>query len=164
MVPDKKLKRLHVEKTQNLTPTESFYAQPTDANIREWHFTLRGAPDTPFAGGLYHGRLMLPENYPLSAPDIYMMTPSGRYSPETKICLNATSYHQESWTPAFTIRVLLTGFAAFFCTNGDGEIASMTKTETERKKMAAESLDWRCPQCGPMKEIQDKVWEGKEFK
>ena len=35
---------------------------------------MRGAPDSEFEGGIYHGRILLPMEYPLKPPDIIMLT------------------------------------------------------------------------------------------
>ena len=43
-------------------------------NQFEWHFTIRGPPDTPFEGGIYHGRILLPTEYPLKPPNIVFLT------------------------------------------------------------------------------------------
>ena len=32
--------------------TEQYHAQPLEDNLYEWHFTIRGAPDTDFADGV----------------------------------------------------------------------------------------------------------------
>lgn len=41
-------------------PSPEYYASPLEDNLLEWHFTIRGPPDTEFAGGIYHGRIILP--------------------------------------------------------------------------------------------------------
>lgn len=43
-------------------------------NLFEWHFTLRGPPDTDFAGGIYHGRIVLPNEYPMKPPNLMILT------------------------------------------------------------------------------------------
>ena len=45
-------------------------------NLFEWHFTVRGPPDTEFESGLYHGRIILPPEYPFKPPSIMMLTVS----------------------------------------------------------------------------------------
>ena len=45
-------------------------------NIFEWHFTIAGPQDTPFEGGRFHGRLILPTDYPMKPPNIIIMTVS----------------------------------------------------------------------------------------
>lgn len=45
-------------------------------DIFEWHFTVRGPPDSEFEDGIYHGRLLLPTDYPLKPPDFIMLTVS----------------------------------------------------------------------------------------
>ena len=47
-------------------------------NIFEWHFTIRGPPDTEFAGGRYHGKITLPPEYPMKPPSIILLTVSYR--------------------------------------------------------------------------------------
>jgi ubiquitin-protein ligase len=40
----------------------------------DWHFTLRGPRDTEFVGGIYHGRILLPADYPFKPPNIMLLT------------------------------------------------------------------------------------------
>ena len=40
----------------------------------DWHFTLRGPRDTEFEGGIYHGRIVLPSDYPFKPPNIMLLT------------------------------------------------------------------------------------------
>ena len=59
-----------------LHPSSRYYAQPLEDDMFEWHFTIRGPDDTPFAGGIYHGRILLPADYPMKPPNIVFMTVS----------------------------------------------------------------------------------------
>jgi ubiquitin-conjugating enzyme E2 J1 len=95
-------------------------------NLFEWHFTLRGAPGTDFEGGRYHGRILLPSDYPFKPPDIILLTvraspstlttasfvfnvlccvcvqPSGRFAVNEKICLSISSFHPKNWQPSWS--------------------------------------------------------------
>ena len=146
MASAKYAKRIQKEIEQNKIAHENFEVHPLRDNDKEWHFTLRGVKETPFEGGLFHGKVILPENYPISAPDIYLLTPNGRYTLNTKICLNATSYHQESWSPQWTV------------TNGEGEISAMNSSDDQKKEFAKESVNWRCEHCGDLKDIAESAW------
>lgn len=42
--------------------------------MQTWHFTIRGPKGSPFEGGVYHGRIELPDEYPMKAPDFYFLT------------------------------------------------------------------------------------------
>lgn len=55
-------------------PTEEYHACPLDDNLFEWHFTVKGPPSTEFEGGYYHGRILLPSQYPMQPPNIILMT------------------------------------------------------------------------------------------
>ncbi len=43
-------------------------------NLFELHFTLPGANGTPFEGGIYHGVIKLPPEYPRKPPAIIFLT------------------------------------------------------------------------------------------
>jgi ubiquitin-conjugating enzyme E2 J1 len=45
-------------------PSSDYAAAPLENNIFEWHFTIRGPPDTDFHQGIYHGKIFLPADYP----------------------------------------------------------------------------------------------------
>ena len=150
---DKIIKRLEKETQDNKTPGETFYTQPLASNKYKWHFTLKGVPGSVYEGGLYHGLLDLPENYPLAPPNIYFHNPSGRYQPDVKICLNITSYHKESWSPIWGVRKMMEALTAYFVCD-EGGIGSVVETTEKRKKIAITSRNFVCPECGPLKEIE----------
>lgn len=43
-------------------------------NIFEWHFAIRGPSDSEFEGGIYHGRIQLPPEYPFKPPAFMLLT------------------------------------------------------------------------------------------
>ena len=55
-------------------PTYDYFAQPLSDNLFEWHFTVRGPADTDYDGGVYHGRIVLPPDYPMKPPNIIVLT------------------------------------------------------------------------------------------
>lgn len=54
-------------------PNENFIAGPVKDDLFTWHFTIRGADDTEFENGLYHGVIKLPTSYPLKPPSIMFL-------------------------------------------------------------------------------------------
>ncbi len=55
-------------------PSSRYYASPLEDNMFEWHFTIRGPADSHFANGIYHGRILLPTDYPFKPPNIVFLT------------------------------------------------------------------------------------------
>jgi ubiquitin-conjugating enzyme E2 J1 len=51
------VKRIMREAQELTQPTDQYHAAPFEENLFEWHFTIRGPSNTPFEGGLYHGRI-----------------------------------------------------------------------------------------------------------
>jgi ubiquitin-conjugating enzyme E2 J2 len=69
-------------------PPALIHARPLESNILHFHYVLEGPPGTPYAGGAYHGVLKFPSEYPHKAPSVLMYTPSGRFQPNTRICMS----------------------------------------------------------------------------
>ena len=55
----------------------------------------------PYAGGCYHGKITFPEQYPFKPPSIRMLTPSGRFQVNTRLCLSMSDFHPETWQPSW---------------------------------------------------------------
>ncbi|KAH7825007.1 putative Ubiquitin-conjugating enzyme 6 B (Ubc6B) [Monocercomonoides exilis] len=129
-------------------PDKEFYAKPLDDDIFEIHFTIRGPPDSPYSEGLYHGRLRLPSEYPYKPPELMFLTPSGRFSTHTKVCLTVTSFHPEEWRASWDIRTILIAIASFFTENAAGGVGALNYSEQECKKLAFGSKNFKCSICG----------------
>ncbi|KAF9317813.1 hypothetical protein BG003_000279 [Podila horticola] len=117
------------------------------SDIFEWHFTLRGPEDTEFEGGLYHGRILLPNNYPFAPPSLMFLTPNGRFELNKKVCLSITGYHPEYWQPAWGIRTVLVAVMGFLPTESKGAIGGLDTSVEARKALAVRSKAWKCQVC-----------------
>ncbi|KAL8989153.1 MAG: hypothetical protein Q9177_001899 [Variospora cf. flavescens] len=129
-------------------PDATIHAAPLESNLFEWHFTVQGPPSTPYASGMYHGRIILPPTYPLRPPSFRFLTPSGRFEVNREICLSISGHHEETWQPAWGIRTALWALRAFMEGGAKGQVGGMDMGEQERKRLAAESRSWRCQGCG----------------
>ena len=69
-------------------PSADMVAAPLDADILTWHYAFRGPPQTPYEGGVYVGKLKFPPAYPMAPPAVYMLTPTGRFQCNTRLCLS----------------------------------------------------------------------------
>ncbi|ETV96289.1 hypothetical protein H310_10459 [Aphanomyces invadans] len=143
------IKRIRADVREMMTdPSDQYSAAPLEDNMFDWHFTIRGPRDTEFAGGVYHGRILLPSDYPFKPPNIILLTPNGRFEVKKKICLSISAYHPEHWQPAWGVRLILEALISFMPTKGEGAIGALDFTPEERKALALESVRWTCPQCG----------------
>ena len=135
------------ELTKGARPDDFFVAAPMEDNLFEWHFSIRGPAGTAFDGGVYHGKIMLPAEYPFKPPSITLLTPNGRFEVGKKICLSVSAHHPEHWQPAWGIRTIITALIAFMPTKADGALAGLDYTDEERRELAARSHAWHCPSC-----------------
>eukprot|EP00588_Corethron_pennatum_P026989 CAMPEP_0194326888 /NCGR_PEP_ID=MMETSP0171-20130528/38760_1 /TAXON_ID=218684 /ORGANISM="Corethron pennatum, Strain L29A3" /LENGTH=354 /DNA_ID=CAMNT_0039086641 /DNA_START=5 /DNA_END=1069 /DNA_ORIENTATION=+ len=138
-------------------PSDQYCAAPLEDNMFEWHFTIRGPPDTEFEGGCYHGRIILPFDYPFKPPDIIFTTPNGRFQANAKVCLSISAYHPEFWQPAWGVRLILEALISFLPTPADGAIGSLSWTKTERRRLAKLSRNYRCGYCGNTAQLLPKL-------
>jgi ubiquitin-conjugating enzyme E2 J1 len=143
------------------THSNDYYAAPvSDSNLHEWHFTLRGPDDTPYANGLYHGRITLPSSYPLKPPTFRFLTPSGRFEQNKEICLSISNFHEESWNPAWDVRTALTALRPFMAAEPAGQVGGVRASSEIRRRMAGESRKWKCSECGG--KTMEEIMEEKE--
>lgn len=110
-------------------PSPLFHAAPLPSDMHIWHFTLRGYPESMYSKGLYHGIITLPRDYPLKPPDIQFFTPNGRFKCNSNICLSASGFHPESWTPLWKVRNLVEAIGAFMLSESNG-IGKMKASES----------------------------------
>jgi len=129
-------------------PSLDFAAYPLKDNLFEWHFTLKGAVDTEFEGGLYHGKIVFPSEYPFKPPNIIMLTPSGRFEVGKKICLSMTGFHPEQWQPSWNIRTICKALISMFEEKAKGAIAGIDVPKDQRRQLARKSRSWCCSICG----------------
>jgi ubiquitin-protein ligase len=110
-------------------------------NVKLFYFMLRPL-DEPYIGGLFIGKIELPDDYPKTPGSFYMLTPNGRFDINKKICLTNSSYHKENWTPSWSIRNMIMGVASIFIADDTSGISHIRDTKENRKKMAAESIQF----------------------
>ncbi|EJT52785.1 hypothetical protein A1Q2_04850 [Trichosporon asahii var. asahii CBS 8904] len=146
-------KRLQKEyMSMQKSPPPFIWAVPEEKNILDSYSGLRvklihqrGPPDSPYAGGEYHGLIWFPPDYrefwwsfiltdgpAFKPPDVKMFTPSGRFEPGVKICMSMTSY---TWNAAWSVATILTGLLSFMLS--DEITAGAVKTTDEQKRQLA---------------------------
>ncbi|KAI0917934.1 hypothetical protein AcW1_006928 [Taiwanofungus camphoratus] len=126
-------------------PPPFIWAVPDEKNILTWNYIIRGPPDSPFAGGEYYGVLLFPSEYPFKPPGIKMLTPSGRFQPDRKICFSMSDFHPGSWNPAWSVSTILTGLLSFMLSD-EMTTGSVTTTDADKRAYAARSHGWNVSQ------------------
>jgi ubiquitin-conjugating enzyme E2 J1 len=150
------------------SPDPTLSAAPLETNLFEWHFTITGPPSTPYADGIYHGRIVLPPAYPLRPPAFRFLTPSGRFEVNREICLSISGHHEETWQPAWGIRTALCAIRAFMSGDAKGQVGGLDMGAASRERLAKESRAWRCAGCGGrtneeiIKEVEQEWRENHE--
>lgn len=116
-------------------------------NILHIYFKFKGNEDSIYKNGEYICKIIHNPEYPLKAPDLFILTPNGRFIHNTKLCLTNTSYHQETWAPAaWNLETFINGFINVFHSDsrddrvGIGHIGE--RNETKIINLAKESVNF----------------------
>lgn len=123
--------------------TPKITVAPNEANILEMHYVIEGSAKTPYAGGTYHGKLLFPKDYPLKPPSVMMLTPSGRFQPNRRLCLSMSDFHPETWNPMWSVSTILTGLYSFMLDTAP-TLGSIETTTSQKQKYVRQSLEYNC--------------------
>ena len=86
----------------------------------------------------------------MSAPDILLLTPNGRFELQKRICIDGlTSFHAGSWQPAWGVRTAILGLRSFWMQGGEAlsAIGALDCGVEERTRLARLSRRWECGVC-----------------
>ena len=122
-------------------PPPGVIAEPDESNILKWHYVIKGPTDTGFEGGVYVGKLIFPNEYPMKPPGIMMLTPSGRFKCNTRLCLSMSDYHPESWNPMWSVATIIQGVQSFMASD-ELTTGGIKSSVTEHRRLAAESTEY----------------------
>jgi ubiquitin-conjugating enzyme E2 J2 len=121
---------------------------PNESNILEMHYVIEvgsaaSVGENPYAGGIYHGKLLFPKEYPLKPPGVMICTPNGRFQPGRRLCLSMSDFHPESWNPMWSVSTILTGLYSFML-ESNATLGSIETTTSQKRHMATVSLEYNC--------------------
>jgi len=122
-------------------PVPYVTAVPLPSNILEWHYAVRGPEKTPYEGGVYHGKLLFPKDFPFKPPSILMITPNGRFKVNTRLCLSISDFHPDMWNPAWSVATILTGLVSFMVEKTP-TLGSIETSDYTKRQLALQSLEF----------------------
>lgn len=138
----KLLERVNLEMKMLKRNRANFYQAICDEqDIRKFYFLLRPLHE-PYIGGLYIGYIYISDKHPYDAGEIYMLTPSGRFTVGTKICMDNTSYHRDNYSGVWNIMTIVIGFMSSFTSDDDSGISHIKDSTENRKNFAKHSIEY----------------------
>jgi len=138
------LQRLQRElKALRNEPVPGVHATPLPANMLEWHYVIEGPVGTAYSGGFYHGIIKFPQEYPFKPPSIRMLTPSGRFEPNQRICLSMSDFHPETWNCMWSVSSILQGVVSFMLDNSPA-VGTISTSDSVKKQLARVSMASNC--------------------
>lgn len=87
-----------------------------------------------------------------------MLTPSGRFQPDKKICFSMSDFHPGSWNPAWSVATILTGLLSFMLSD-EMTTGSVTSADRDKRILAARSHEWNRKQRNFMEAFPEYVGE-----
>ncbi|XP_050412371.1 ubiquitin-conjugating enzyme E2 J2 [Patella vulgata] len=119
-------------------PVPYVRAIPLPSNILEWHYVVQGPEKTSYEGGIYHGKLIFPREFPFKPPSIYIITPNGRFKCNTRLCLSISDFHPDTWNPAWSVATILTGLLSFMLEKSP-TLGSIETSDYTKRQLASQS-------------------------
>ncbi|KAF7983658.1 hypothetical protein HWV62_19543 [Athelia sp. TMB] len=74
-----------------------------------------------------------------------MLTPSGRFQPDRRICFSMSDFHPGSWNPAWSVATILTGLLSFMLSD-EMTTGSVTSSDGHKRAFAQRSHAWNITQ------------------
>lgn len=115
---------------------------PDENDILKWYFLIKGPEFSDYAGGYYIGTIIHNPEYPIKAPDFMLLTPSGRFNINKKVCLSNTGYHDDEWSPMWNIHSILTGLLSIMLEDKETGVAHIFESKESRKEKAKNSMEY----------------------
>lgn len=123
-------------------PLDNIQIAIKNDNMDSWYVKIHGLKEEEYIGGEYILEIIIPESYPQSAPDFRMLTPSGRFAINSKLCFSNSGFHPEQWSPIWNMRMIIMGFLSFFLEKASMGIGHITSTKEEKQQFAKQSIDY----------------------
>jgi ubiquitin-protein ligase len=122
---------------------QNLILRPAENNMLKWYFIIYNLDDTPFKNGVYFGKILLPDEYPLKPPDFIFITPNGRFEIYTKICTTFSAYHMDTYSSAWNILTMMEGLISHMTDLHDNKgIGSINSSDEIKKQLAESSMEW----------------------
>lgn len=152
----------------NSDPIKNIYVAFDEKDISNIHFLITGLSKAVngceegsyYEGGEFIGNVILPPNFPFSPPSVMMLTPSGRFEVDCKICTTYTNYHPDQWNPGITIHGFLNAFLSVMLCDKDiehgvGHLRDIPPAK--RKELAKQSIKYNQKKYPVLCEIFDQL-------
>lgn len=120
----------------------TYSAYPDKHDKLTWYFLILGPKDTQFEGGYYIGKIVHHEDYPDKPPNFYMLTESGRFLIDKKICISNTSYHSGEWNTSWTILSMIVAFTSIMTDRKEHGISHIHKDPEVQQEFARNSVQF----------------------
>lgn len=146
------LKRLQNELKDFKNPAynEWIVINPQD-NPLELHFTIKGGKGADYSEGIYHRKILFPEDYPNSSPPkIIFLNESGRFAIETQCTWLNSHDSNDKWNPNHHICRYIMGLYSFF-ESSENHTGRINSDSAIRQRLAKEIIYFVCPTCKEIK-------------
>ena len=119
-------------------PSNYYEAKPFFEDINIWYVKIKNLSEE-YTDGEYILKIDFSKEYPFKPPDYYMLTPSGRFEINRKICFSNSGYHSESWSPLWGIEQIIMGIISFFYERNSVGISHISNGSNEQRTIFAKS-------------------------
>ena len=134
----KELSLLNTDKVDGL----DIFPDPKD--FRHYNLRIRGPPGSPFESGVFEAEMLLPEDYPMSAPTVLFTTKIFHPNIDKlgRVCLDIL---KKNWTPALQMKAVMLSLQALLASPGEDDplnVEAGNLWKNDKKKAEATAREW----------------------
>lgn len=141
----KRINKELIELRSTVIPNVHVAVDPDD--MLSWYGMIYGLDEPHYRGGEYIFNIKLSPRYPFEPPDIFFLTPSGRFQTNVKICFSNSSYHKETWAPSWRIHTIILGILSFFLESSSTGVGHLNTPAGEKHTFAGQSKVYNETNC-----------------
>jgi ubiquitin-protein ligase len=150
----RRLQRDYAELKNSETPIVGVAAAPAEDTMFTWYANILGPAGTLYKGCVFHMKIDFPEDYPMSPPDITLLTPFPHSNVfGNKLCLDmlqkkTNDSWYDGWCPAYSVESVMLQLQSFLFDNSLTKAHLALETTTKEIQAAIEfSKAYKSPFC-----------------
>lgn len=133
-----------IEQNRAVNAADHVWIAVEGDDVSKVYYCFDGIEGSCFEGGQYFGVFELPDDFPFSAPrQIKMLTPNGRFIPNTSLCLTVvSSFYSSQWNASISLYKIAVMLQLYMTLPYEHMSGGLKSTDGETRNFATHTRRW----------------------